>query len=105
MIKVIFAAHRRSDLTREEFAEYWTTTHADLARSIPGVRRYVINLALGRTGEGTYDGVAEVAYDSIDDLKAAGRSAEAAAVLADEPNLFDVEACVRVIASEHVIVG
>ncbi|MCW2496728.1 EthD family reductase [Jatrophihabitans sp.] len=105
MIKVIFAAHRRTDMTREEFVEYWTTTHADLARAIPGVRRYVVNITIGRSADAQYDGVAEVAYDSIDDLKVAARSAQAAAVIADEPNLFDLDNCVRLVASERLVVG
>ena len=45
MYKMIFGAKRKPGMSREDFGTYWTTTHANKARSVPGIKRYVINLA------------------------------------------------------------
>jgi uncharacterized protein (TIGR02118 family) len=107
VIKIVFAARRRQGISLQEFADYWTDVHANLARRIPGVQRYVINVTQPRGSEEgpAFDGVAEIAYATKDDLKAAAASPEAAAVLADEANLFDLASCVRLLVREHVIVG
>jgi uncharacterized protein (TIGR02118 family) len=106
VLKVVFVARKRPDLSVQQFAEYWTTTHADLVQRIPGVCRYVISLPIGRTGpERDFDGVAEVGYESMDALRAAADAPETAAVLADEPNLFDVARCVRMVTGETRVVG
>ena len=44
MIKLMFCLRRRSDLTREEFQEYWRGRHGTLGVSLArdlGYRRYV----------------------------------------------------------------
>ena len=106
MIKLMFAARRRPGMSPEDFADYWTNVHAELARVIPGVTRYVINIAASHRSadERPFDGFAEISYASRDDLRAAGGSPEAQAVLADEANLFDPASVVRMLVIEHVIV-
>jgi uncharacterized protein (TIGR02118 family) len=104
--KLIFGAKRKPGMSREEFGRYWTTVHAEKAKKTPGIRRYVINLApdIGGSGrEQSYDGFAEVWFDSLDDMRASGRSPEAAAVLEDEQNLFDTSTRFAVVVQEHVM--
>lgn len=106
--KMIFGAKRRPGMSREEFGRYWTTTHAEKAKRVPGIARYVINLApdlSGRGSEQAYDGFAEVWFESEEAMRASARSPEIRVVLDDEPNLFDLSTRFNVIVREHVMVG
>jgi uncharacterized protein (TIGR02118 family) len=121
MIKLVFVLRRKPSLSREEFQRYWLEQHgplvADRARAI-GARRYVQAHTLDtpldgplrehRRGE-PYDGVAELWWDSVDDLAASfgtedGRRA-AGELLADEGEFIDLDASAIWLAEEHEIVG
>ena len=108
MPKMIFGAKRKAGMSREDFGRYWTTTHADLGKQVPGIVRYVVSLAPDLSGSGremAYDGFAEVWFDSLEAMRAAASTPEQATVLADEPNLFDLPTRFVVIVDEHVIVS
>ena len=121
MIKLVFVLRRKPSLSREEFQRYWRERHAPLvaerAKAI-GVKRYVqvhtldtpLDDALRehRRGE-PYDGVAELWWDSLDDLAASfgtedGRKA-AGELLADEGEFIDLENSAIWLAEEHEVVG
>jgi uncharacterized protein (TIGR02118 family) len=105
--KMIFGAKRRPGMSREDFGRYWTTTHASIAKRVPGIERYVINLAPDLSGSGreqAYDGFAEVWFESEQAMRESARSPEIRAVLDDEPNLFDLSTRFSVIVREHVMV-
>jgi uncharacterized protein (TIGR02118 family) len=107
-MKMIFGAKRRPGMSREEFGEYWTTKHAAIAMKVPGIKRYVINLAPDLTGSGaeqSYDGFAEAWFDSLEEMRNASRSPEIKAVLEDEKNLFDLSTRFTVVVEEHVMIG
>ena len=121
VIKLTFCLRRRSDLSREEFQDYWLHTHGPLVAeraAALGVRRYVqthtsdldgLHQAFQRRNDGApepYDGVAELWFDSIDAL---GRDDEArqragAELLADERNFIDLVRSPMWIGEEHEIV-
>ena len=104
--KMIFGAKRRPGMSREEFGRYWTTTHANKAKRVPGIRRYVINLAPDLANSGTempYDGFAEVWFDSEAAMRASADSPEVKVVLDDEKNLFDLSTRFTEIVTEHVM--
>jgi uncharacterized protein (TIGR02118 family) len=108
MIKMIFGAKRRAGMSRDDFGRYWTTRHASIAMKVPGIKRYVINLAPDLSGSGSeqaYDGFAEAWFDDLDDMRAASRSDEIKAVLRDEENLFDPSTRFTVVVEEHVMIG
>lgn len=108
MYKMIFGAKRRSDLSREEFGRYWTTQHAEKAKKVPGILRYVINLAPDLSGSGRelpYDGFAEAWFENEEMMRLSGRSPELQVVLEDEKNLFDLATRFSVIVEEHVIIA
>ena len=84
MIKLVFCARRLPHLSRAEFQHYWRTVHGPLVRSHAAtlrIRRYVqlhtlddpLQDALrgSRGGPEAYDGVAELWWDSREDLDAA----------------------------------
>ncbi|MGE3073372.1 MAG: EthD domain-containing protein [Dehalococcoidia bacterium] len=107
MYKMIFGAKRKAGMSREDFAAYWLGPHADKARKVPGVARYVINIAPDLSGSGremAYDGFAEAWFANAEDMRASGRSPEIREVLADEPNLFDLSTRFSLIVEENVII-
>ena len=107
MYKMIFGAKRKPGMSRGDFAAYWLGPHAEKARKVPGVMRYVINIAPDLAGSGremAYDGFAEAWFANEDDMRRSGRSPEIREVLADEPNLFDLSTRFSVIVEENVII-
>jgi uncharacterized protein (TIGR02118 family) len=108
MYKMIFGAKRRPGMSREDFAAYWLGPHATKAKKVPGIARYVINLAPDLSGSGRempYDGFAESWFANAQDMRLSGRSPELREVLADEPNLFDMTTRFSVIVEENVMIG
>jgi uncharacterized protein (TIGR02118 family) len=107
MYKMIFGAKRRPGMSREEFGRYWLTVHAEKAKQVPGIKRYVINLAPDLSGSGRempYDGFAEAWFESEEAMRLSARSPELQVVLDDEYNLFDRSTRFSVIVQEHVMV-
>lgn len=107
MLKLTFALTRRPEFTREAFQDYWFNTHAPLVASVREtlrIRRYVQmhslpvemsdDLRRSRGGAEGYDGVAQLWWDSFDDLTTAGDGAEVRAarqmLLEDEARFIDL---------------
>jgi uncharacterized protein (TIGR02118 family) len=123
MIKLTFVIRRRPDLDEAEFRRYWRDQHSQLVATHAEtlrIRRYVQShrietpidevLAASRGIDGeAYDGVAELWWDSIEDLVAvmseeAGLAASAA-LLEDEARFIDLPACRIWFNEEHEIVA
>lgn len=123
MIKLVFTIRRRPGMTREEFQHYWREHHAALVRrhaETLRIRRYVQThareteldeaLAASREGEAdVYDGVAELWWDSLEDLMAAYSSeagqAAGAELLSDERRFIDLPRSVLWLGEERVVIG
>ena len=110
MIKLTFCLHRLEGLSPEEFRRYWFENHAPLVRkNAPalGMRRYVQlhshdldspfnqGLRASRGASPGFDGVAEIWWDSEEQMAAAvatpeGRAASAE-LLEDERRFIDLE--------------
>ena len=122
MIKLSFCLHRLPDLTREAFQRYWFDTHAPLVaknRHVLRIRRYVqmhsmtneLNdlIRAGRGAPEMYDGVAELWWDSLDELRAANASPEGQAagleLLEDERKFIDLARSPLFFGEEKAIVG
>ncbi len=121
MIKFVYCLRRLPHLSREEFHRYWLDTHGPVVRDRAGalkIRRYVqvhtlesgVNDAL-RQARGTdepFDGVAELWWDSIDDLVAGAATPEgrkaAQELLEDERLFIDQGRSSLWIGEEQVIV-
>ena len=106
MIKLVMCLTRRSDLTREEFMDYWENKHGPFFMSnadAMGAKKYVqsqtINSPLNegmrasRDMQPEYDGVAEVWFESEEALIEGMSSPEGqklgALLLEDEKNFID----------------
>ena len=104
MIKLSFCLRRLPQLSREEFQRYWFDTHAPLVRKHADalrIQRYVQthtltadvadSLRATRGGPPGYDGVAELWWNSLEDITAATTSAagaEAGRILLEDERKF-----------------
>ena len=123
MIKLVFMVRRREGITRDEFQRYWKEEHAELVQRHAGllrIRRYVQThardtdlddaLAGSRGSEPRqYDGVAELWWDSIDDLVQAATSEEGQtaqqALLEDERRFIDLANSPIWLGEEIAVIG
>jgi uncharacterized protein (TIGR02118 family) len=107
MIKLTYALMRLPSLSREAFQDHWLNRHAPLVASVREtlrIRRYVQAHSLpqdasealraSRGGPSDYDGVAQLWFDSLEDVTAASQSPEARAaaqlLLDDERRFIDL---------------
>ena len=122
MVKLVFCVRRRAELSREECQRYWRENHAPLVQrhaEVLRIRRYVQThtldtpanemLQAGRGGPEGFDGVAELWWDSLDDLAAASSTpaglAAGAELLEDERKFIDLANSPLWLAEEHEIVA
>ena len=123
MIKIVMCLRRVPTLSPDEFYRYWLEQHGPL------VHRHAEALRIRRYTQGhtftdpriapavdargcqvpSYDGVAEVYWDSIDDLMAGGSSREGReagrALLEDERRFIDLANSALFYVREHEIVA
>jgi uncharacterized protein (TIGR02118 family) len=123
MIKLVFTLRRREGMSREEFQRYWREQHAPLvqrhAESLR-IKRYVQThardtdldeaVAASRGSEARfYDGVAELWWDSLEDVVAAYSSeagqAAGAELLEDEQRFIDLSRSPLWFGEEEVLIG
>ena len=105
MIKLTFCLVRLPQLSREAFQRYWFETHAPLVASVKDtlrIRRYVQlhslpaevseNLRTARQGPEGFDGVAQLWWDSFEDMASADPAAAEAGrlLLEDERKFIDL---------------
>ena len=118
MIKFVMCITRRPDMSREEFMDYWMNKHgpffmqnAAAMRAKKYVQSQTIDTPLNeglRSSRGMqpeYDGVAEVWFESEEELMAGMSSPEGqklgAALLEDEGNFIDHSKSSAFIVKEH----
>jgi uncharacterized protein (TIGR02118 family) len=122
MIKIIFCLRRRAGMSLEDFDAYWRDTHATLVakhKDVLRIQRYVQSTrsdsklaeisATVRGAPEPYDGVAELWYQSWEDL-AAGFSTEEGraagrALLEDERHFIDLANSPIFFTNEREIIG
>lgn len=122
-VKLIFVARRRPEMTPEQFQDYWVNEHAALVREVAEtcrIRRYIQSPtvdtpanagfceARGIPVEAPPDGVAEVWWDSLEDLAAgfSGPEGEDAArrLISDEAKFCDFATSRAWISEERQII-
>ena len=106
MVKLVMCLHRHPEMTRQEFQDYWLNKHgpffqenAAAMRAKKYVQSHTVDTPINegfRESRGMlpeYDGIAEVWFESEDDLMEAMSSPEGqqlgAALLEDEQNFID----------------
>ena len=101
MPKIVDLLVRRDEYTHEEFAERWQGDHADIAKDLPGLKRYVTSVPT-RPEDAEYDGVLELYFEDMASLGEAFDSDIAAEVQSDAAEFIDLEAGPRLIVEETV---
>ena len=123
MVKLMFCLRKLPSLSTGHFQEYWLNKHAPLVRTVAPVlkiRRYVqchscvdARLAPGIAARGgsvtPYDGVAELWWDSIEEIIAASSTSEGLAaaekLLEDERRFIDLSQSPLFVVRESEIFG
>ena len=109
MVKLIICARRKPGLTRAEFSAYWRTQHGPLVRSVPEfmrhVRKYVQCHLVSDTapfgGEAAYDGVAELWFDTPEELTRAFNEPRYLEIIRpDELKFVDISNCISFVTEE-----
>ena len=107
MVKLVAFLKRRSGIAKEEFARRWVHEHTKIARQLPGLRGYRINIATSRQPEETgsepiYDGTAELWWENIETMEAAFATEIGQRAGADADEFATVR--IHLYTTEHVIV-
>jgi uncharacterized protein (TIGR02118 family) len=113
MVKLIICASRRPDITREQFDKYWREQHGPLVRSVTEFSRHVRKYVQCHLAEssvpfgipGTYDGVAELWFDSVDAAARAFREPKYLEIIrADELKFVDPQRCISFVTEELQVI-
>lgn len=122
MIKITFCLKRKPGLSLEEFHDYWLNQHGPLVRQHQKALRMVryvqvhaieTKLTAGMQGVRNapqgFDGVAELWWESLEDLEASTSDAAAreagSILLEDEAKFIDLPNSPLWFGEEHVVVG
>lgn len=90
-------------MTIQAFGAHWLGPHAEIARGIPGILGYVINLVEDPESVG-WDGIAETWFESREHAVAGFESEPTRTLLAQDRPKFLAE--VRIVyVDEHVVIA
>lgn len=106
MLKLVYCITRKPGLTDDQFFHYWKNIHGPIGARIPRLRRLVQSHRRTLPADKhtpTYDGMAELWFDNVDDLVAARQSPEWKASTEDEANFIDHGKVAYFVSEEHVI--
>ncbi|MFC0306110.1 EthD domain-containing protein [Rhizorhabdus histidinilytica] len=115
MITMIVFVTRKTDLSYDEFSDYWLNRHAPLVKSVPEFMRHVRKYVQHHRAPGgeavapfgdspDYDGVGEIWFDSREAMKAAFEEPRYLEVIRpDEKKFFDASRCLSFIGDEHIM--
>lgn len=79
-VKIVALIKALPELSRVEFLRYWQQEHPTVVWQLPGLRAYRQSPAVEHRRAWPFDGMAELWFDSLDDLRAAFASPHAQAV-------------------------
>ncbi|MGH8000041.1 MAG: EthD family reductase [Brasilonema sp.] len=103
MIKLICLINRPSDKTLDEFKFWWLNHHAKVAAKLPNLRRYKICTVVPESNdEMPFDGVAELYFDSREDMENAFASEQGQECSREDLELIGNR--LAFITEEHVII-
>ncbi|OGQ79232.1 MAG: hypothetical protein A3G40_01660 [Deltaproteobacteria bacterium RIFCSPLOWO2_12_FULL_57_22] len=112
MMKIVRFVRKRRDMTTDEFKKYWLTKHSELEKMVvqkTPVRKITASFATGELKGGKelpFDGLAEIYFDSVEDMKVFYESEihKTGVMRKDEENFVDMAADpIRVVTEEYVV--
>jgi len=107
MVKLVYCITKKAEISDDEFFRYWKEVHGPLGANIPRLRKLVQSHRINISGDKyppAYDGIAELWFDTIEDLLAARQSPEWQASTADEANFIDHTKVAYFVTEEHALV-
>lgn len=108
MIKLVYCISKKPGMSDEDFFNYWKHVHGPIGAKIPGLRRLVQSRRLTIPQDKhppTFDGMAELWFDSIEALLSARRSPEWKKSSDDEIHFIDASRTAYFVSEEHVVIG
>lgn len=92
MLKFMVVLYRREDLTYDHFRRHLEQIHAPLAKSLPGLRKYIQNHCAHdpKRKHPGWDAIIELYFDDGPSMEAAWASPQGAASDADLPLFADL---------------
>jgi uncharacterized protein (TIGR02118 family) len=102
VIRRISLVRKRPELTREQFLARWTGEHVEIAKRLPGLRGYVIQILDGESP--ILDGIAITTFDSREAAERAFADPDLADGLRRTRDDF-AESVDVYFVEEHTIVG
>src|SRR5205807_10605038 len=92
MLKFMVVLYRRPELTGEQFRRHLQEIHGPLAKNLPGLRKYVQNIACDdpKRQSPEWDAIIELYFDDWSSMEAAWASPQGAASDADLPAFADL---------------
>ena len=76
-VKIVALLRARPGLSRAEFLKHWQEEHPAIVWALPGLRAYQQNPAIEHRTSWPFDGMAELWFDSVQDVRTAFNSPEA----------------------------
>ena len=101
MITLVEFLVRDDEYSHEEFAERWQGDHADIARDLPGLKRYSTSVPVN-PDDAEYDGVLELTFEDGRALNDAFESDVGQEVMDDAAEFTDPGAGPRMVVEETV---
>jgi uncharacterized protein (TIGR02118 family) len=107
-LKIIRTVFRRRDLSRAQFRDYWLNTHSKLEDKViatTDMQRIVATFAVDEyREEPDFDGMVELYFNRIEDIRAMFAGTVPATMRKDEENFVQMDApAVRLVAEEYLI--
>ncbi len=68
MLKIVALVEKREGMGWRDFIEYWDEEHVTVISDVPNLKRYTIAPAV-KPEDAPYDGVAELYFESTDDIQ------------------------------------
>ena len=88
-VKIVALIKSKSELSRDEFLEYWNVEHPRYVWRLPALERYVQNPAIEHRKDWAFDGMAELWFPSVAAVAHAFSTPEADAVREHEEEFIE----------------
>jgi len=104
-VKIVRTVYKRKDLSHPQFKDYWLKNHAKLEDRViveSPVQRIVASFAIPEPGKDpAFDGMVELYFKSVEDVRALFASPIPAMMRKDEENFVQMDApAIRVVCEE-----
>ena len=108
MVKTVTCVRRRPGLSVAEFRDYWFESHGPIAKTLPGIRRYVQNVTTDTSyakHEPRWDGVSQIWVDNAEALKIMRSSRiYTEDAMSDAKHFLDIPALSMFVATETTFI-